>query len=259
MSFESPYQFRERILLYSEPGCGKSSCVISIAKFLKATKSDAHIYVIDNDMSYQMMAELSGLDNMTIYPVYEWMEYGQALKSILPKLRPNDWLVCDLISEAWPCVQEYYTNQVFGQDIGSFFLKVKTELNKDNAFDGWKDWGYINKLYFDFTRPFVYKSPCHIIGCATADAIMRPKSGGGGQGVSDDKETISVFGAVGFKPDGQKRLKHQFNTTIFLHKSLKGEYLMTSVKDRERELLISRPVNNFALDYLKGVAQWKIS
>lgn len=258
MTFQSPLVARERILLYGEPSTGKSNAVVSIAKLNKITHTDSTIYIIDNDRSYDMTTEQLDLP-IVVYNVYEWMEYIDTLKTILPKLRSNDWLVCDLISECWPSVQEFYTNQVFGQDIGSYFLQVKQDLNKDTEFGGWTDWKYINKLYFDFVRPFVYKSPCHILGCATADPIQRPKGGSGKAAAGDDKETVSVFGQVGFKPDGQKRLKHQFNTTIFLHKSLRGEYLMTSVKDRERVLQISTPLNNFAIDYLKGVAQWTIS
>lgn len=255
MPFHSTLTARERILLYSEPGCGKSSAVVSIAKLLKLTKTlSAHVYVIDNDKSYGLMIESIPDLPVTLIEVYEFPEYLQALKFLLPKLQPNDWLVCDLLSEAWPSVQEYYTNQVFGTDIGSYFLKVRTNAQQQNEFDGWTDWKVINKLYFDFARPFVYKSPCHVIGCATADPVSRGKGNVSG----DDKETLSVFGSVGFKPDGQKRLKHQFNTTIFLHKDLRGNYLMTSVKDRERQLFTAEPISNFALDYLKNHAGWVI-
>lgn len=256
MSFESPLKARERILLYGEPGVGKGNAVISIAKLLQLTKSESCVYVIDNDKSYLMETEQSGLENTVVKEVYEWEEYVETLKAVLPLLQPNDFLVCDLISEVWAVVQEYYTRMIFGNDIGAYFLQVKQDMKKDTEFGGWTDWKYINKLYFDFVRPFVYKSPCHIIGVATADPINR--GGRGGSTAGDDKETVSVFGPVGFKPDGQKRLKHQFNTTIFLHKSLKGEYLMSSVKDRERQLMTAKPVNNFALQYLREVAGWQI-
>jgi len=259
MPFISSIPARERILLYSEPACGKSHAVTELGKLLSATQSPSHIYVIDNDKSYTKSVALNGLSNISVFEVYEWPEYGDALSKIFPQLHRDDWFVCDLASEAWPAVQEYYTQEVFGEDTGSFFLRVKTELQRDTEFGGWTDWKYINKLYSSFMRPFIYKSPCHIIACSTADPVARSTgSGGGRSSVGDDRETISVFGGVGHKPSGQKRLKHQFDSTLFLHKDLRGRYLYTSVKDRGRPLHIGEPMISFPLTYLKGVAGWQI-
>ena len=151
----------------------------------------------------------------------------QRAKSYMRIVKPDDWLVCDLMSEAWQSVQSYYTSQVHGEDIGSYFLQLRKKIN-DPKFEGWTDWQFINKLYFDFTKPFVYASPCHVVGVSTAGAVSTKL---------DDKETVSVFGRVGYSPEGQKRLKHQFNTTVFFSKSGDGHYRYTTVKDRERGLV----------------------
>ena len=255
--FSSPLTARERILLYGEPGVGKGEAVLSIARMLKATKSPGRVYVIDNDKSYLFAAELQSLgDYLIVEEVYDFPEYRDALNKFLKKITPNDFLVCDLMSESWSAVQTYYTDQIHGDEAAYFLEFRKRSAAGGNALDGWTDWQYINKLYFNFAKPFVYKSPCHIIACATADPVARPKAG---STVGDDKETISVFGSVGWKPDGQKRLKHQFNTTIFLFKDNRSIHRMTSVKDRGRSLIIGQEVHNFAIDYLKNVAQWKVT
>ena len=258
MAFVSPIEARERILLYGEPGTGKTKQIIEVIKFLKVTKTPFHAYAIDNDRSWKLMVDKHNLeDYVTVYEVYEYPEYMEAAKKIIPKLHPNDLYICDLASELWPTTQEYYTDQMYHDDIGKFFLDAMTS-GKDHEFEGWTDWKVINKLYFSFMRPFVYKSPCHVFATSTADPVMRPKSGANASKVADDKETISIFGSVGYKPEGQKRLKHQFNTTILMHKDSRDKFIMSSVKDRERELFRNKPVNNFALDYLKGVAGWQL-
>ncbi len=255
--FKSPLSARERLLIYGEPATGKTNAYLSIAKLNKLTKTQSMMYVIDNDRSVLRMIEGQGLDNyVTVAEVYDWPEYLDAEKAFLKAVRPDDWLVADLMSETWTAVQSFYSEQVFGSDIGSYFLQLKKEMHDGNEFGGWTDWKYINKLYFDFARPFVYKSPCHVIGVSTADAVSAKL---------DDKETLSVFSKVGFRPEGQKRLKHQFNTTVFMHKSRTGEYLYTTVKDRERELQVSASLGTdggpklFAMEYLKKVAGWAIS
>lgn len=255
--FKSPLEARERILLYGEPGTGKSNAVISLAKFLAATKSPSTIYVIDNDRSYSYVVEKLGLTNVRVYNVFDFPEYAASLNAILKLVKPDDWLVCDLMSEAWSAAQTYYTDQIHG-DEANYFIKVRQAMKdptKENVLDGWTDWQYINKIYFDFSKPFVYKSPCHILATSTSDGVMRAKPG---STVGDDKDTINVFGSVGHKPEGQKRLKHQFNTTIFCWKDNRGTYRMTAVKDRERELIIAKEIKNFALDYLKDVAGWQM-
>lgn len=252
--FSSGWSFPERILLYGEPGVGKTKCYLEIAKLSKITGSDAKFYVIDNDRAVEMMADSMHLDNVKVENVYEWEEYMVALKKLMKLVRPSDFLICDLMSETWTAVQSYYTDQVFGDDIGSYFLKVKRDMEgKDREFEGWTDWKVINKLYFDFTRPFVYKSPCNIIAVSGAAPVVRSK---GTSTVGDSKETISIYGQVGYKPEGQKRLAHQFNTTLFLSKDSRGEHIITTLKDRERELLQGTRLKNFALDYLKGPAGW---
>lgn len=257
--FQSPLQARERILLYGEPGTGKSNAVISIAKFLKSTHSAGRIFVIDNDKSYQRVAELMGLgDHLQVEECYDFPDHRAALEKFVRTVRPDDWLVCDLMSEVWSCAQTFYTDSVY-DDEANYFLKVRQAMNnpaKENVLDGWTDWQYVNKIYSAFARPFIYKSPCHVIAVSTAEPVSRAKPG---STVGDDKETISVFGSVGFRPEGQKRLRHQFNTTILMHKDNRSRYLMTTVKDRDRELVVSQPVNNFAIDYLKGIAQWTLS
>lgn len=258
MPFTTTLEARERILLYGEPGVGKSKQIIEIAKFLKATRSSSHIYVVDNDRSYKLMVAANNVsDYVTVYEVYDYQDYIKAKLSIMPKLKPDDFYVCDLMSELWDTTQTYYTEQVFKGDMGAYFLTVALNPKQDTEFDGWTDWKVINKLYFDFAKPFVYASPCHVIATSSASPVVRKKNANAK--VGDDKETVSVFGSVGYRPDGQKRLKHQFNTTIFMHKNPRGEFIMTSVKDRERELFSSKRVNNFAIDYLKGVAGWTMS
>jgi len=250
----SPHKYPERILLYGEPGTGKSHAVITLAKFLEATHSDAYIRVLDNDRSYRRAVENNNLSHVAVEDVYDFPEYRKSLTEFLRASQPNDWLVCDLMSEAWTAAQTYYTESVYGDD-ANYFMQVRaamTNPNKENVLEGWTDWQFINKQYFAFAKPFVYKSPCNIIAVSTADPLNRT-----GRNV-DDKETVSVYNQVGWKPEGQKRLKHQFDTTIFMFKDNSSNYRMTSVKDRDRALLVSRPVNNFAIDYLVTTAGWTI-
>lgn len=258
MAFQSPLVARERILLYGEPGTGKSHAIVQLAKFMMSASPTTNFYVIDNDRSYKLTQEINSLSNMAVKEVYDFPEYREALDTFLRLIKPNDFLVCDLMSESWSAAQTYYTDQVHDNE-ANYFLQVRAAMKsptKENVLDGWTDWQYINRIYFNFAKPFVYKSPCHIIATSTADPVARPKPG---STVGDDRETLTVFGSVGWKPEGQKRLKHQFNTTIFVFKDNRGVHRFTTVKDRERPLIIAQPLNSFPIDYLKSIAKWVIS
>lgn len=256
MPLTTPHKYPERILIYGEPGVGKSNAVIQTAKFLSQTSTPSKIFVIDNDRSYVRAAENNNITNMQVADVYDFPEYRDALSLFIKSVQPHDFLVCDLMSEAWTAAQTHYTDSVYG-DEANYFLQVRSQMSnptKDgNVLEGWYDWQYINKQYFAFAKPFIYRSPCHVIAVSTADPISRSGRN------ADDKETLTVFSSVGYRPEGQKRLKHQFDTTIFMFKDNSGGYRMTTVKDRDRELVTSAHVVNFPVDYLMRVANWTLA
>lgn len=261
MPLHPTYPIPERILSYGPAGAGKSTNWLNICKWAVRTKLDTHFYVLDSDASIPRMLinYPECIPFITIYPCYDWTDYMNAQKEVLSKARPLiDWVVVDFASAAWQTVQSYYVEQVFHQDIGSYFLQARKELSKDasslNALEGWVDWSVINPLYRKWINPLVYKGQYHLYCTATAEQLSSDRK------PTEDKDIRSLFVKHNSKPAGQKHLPHQFHTILLNGLTPRDTRVktITSIKDREREMVAGKVITNFTKDYLVDIAKWSL-
>jgi hypothetical protein len=262
----------ERILAMGPAGSGKTTNFLNIVRMAKATKSESRFHVLDSDFAMDRMISgypeipysIFGDSNfqnpnaiLTIYPVFEWMEYVRALNEIHLKARPGDWVSVDFISNAWSAVQEYYVMQVFHQDIAEYFLQARKELDDKaktfNALEGWMDWNVINPLYRKWVNTLLYKGRYHVYCTAMTDQLSSEKK------PTEDAQTRQLLAKFGVKPVGQKHLPFQFHTLLLTGRKvtpLENYRTITTVKDRERSEVSGQEVKSFTNDYLVNVAKW---
>lgn len=246
---------RERIMVMGGFGSGKTSCWLNIAKWSKETGSDAKFYVLDTDASVRHMLTIPGsqyadLDNIILTEVFDWNEYNDALNAAAAAARPGlDWIVIDFVSTAWDAVQEYYVAEIYKKDMDEFFMDQAKSRAGGNALDGWKDWSVINRLYKQWSNTMIHRHKAHLFLVAGAKAI----------GDKEDRSVRATFGTYGVRPAGQKHLGHLPHTVLLNATATPGEIFLTTVKDRERRVLDgTQKLNEFALDYLVGVAGWRL-
>jgi hypothetical protein len=241
-------------------GCGKTSAWLSIARKAQLTKSDAQFYVLDTDDSAEGMVELndeySKLTNLHITTAYEYPEYMAWLKKIREKVNPWDWVIVDFVDVIWEATQRYFTEEVFQEDMGNYFLQARKALSGDaknmKAFEGWTDWQVINKLYGDFANPLFKRTRCNLYCVSKIEEVREDEK---------NRETRQLFGAAKVKPTGQKHLGFQFRTIVVFSKVVSGEterFTYTTIKDRERELQKTHKCDSFVTDYLQEIASWKL-
>ncbi|MEM3646835.1 MAG: AAA family ATPase [Thermofilum sp.] len=243
---------REKILVYGFPGSGKSYQFLKIAQFVYPQRC----YVLDTDGSYErlMETEFSGLDNVVIYLVFDRDEWANAVEEVLANASNDDWVCIDRADVLWDATQDYYIQEVFGEDMADFFLRARKEMveNKDKKFvplDGWKDWGVINKVYRSLwnrlTRPDV---PFHLYVATSAVEVES----------NDDKLIKRTFNFLGVKPGGQKALAHGVHTVLYLDYVGKGDgWRVTTAKDRGRKYLDHQKLVSLPHQYLMAVAGWR--
>lgn len=250
---------RERILTFGVQGTGKSFAPLTIARL--CPKSTFHVIDTDYSDSYEvgLDTEFSDLDNVVIHKVgYDnWAKFKSTAKELDGEIGPDDWLIADTMSCTWDGVQGWFIEQVFDMESDAYFMEVRQAKSKERdkggkeskslgALQGWMDWPVINKQY---TPIYSYLTGIkgHLYMTAEQAQI----------GEDDDREVKKLFGPYSVKPRGQKRLGHVPRTVLLFTKSRAGEYNMTTVKDRHRVEQEDVPFENFALDYLVGVAGWK--
>jgi hypothetical protein len=250
--YQPKLRSRERHLIMGAAGTGKSQACFDVAKAV-----DGRVFVIDNDYSWERMIETDpdgGLIDLELSEVYhdDWKGLITATASAVEQGGRDDLLVVDSMTPTWQAVQDYFTDEVFGQDADDYFLQVRKEQgergSKLEAYDGWKDWTVINKLYGRLYRNLA-RFPGHVMLTAEVEAL----------GTGDGAEIKGLFGPYRVKPRGQKRLAHTSNTIVLLGKDRAGEFSMTVCKDRGREkdeTIENESWDDYAVDFMVGVAGW---
>lgn len=265
MAIESPIQSRERILLMGGTGTGKSFAALSIAKRINGC-----MYVLDNDNAYDRMLEtdFTELGNVFVYPTWDWESTVKAATESIVDIRRDDWLVVDILSPTWPMVQDWFSENVYGDDLATYMLRARQAVEVTNTairekrakggkvdeketrnlqpFDGFMDWSVINPQYQKFMAK-LRNCPAHVLCTAEVDAVDSKR---------DSSDVLDLY-PLGVKPRGQKRTGHAFSTILLMSKRKAGVFEMTTVKDRGRKELDHDAVGDFGVNYLMRTAGWK--
>jgi len=255
MPLTSPISEPERILLYGGPGTGKTTSWLDIAKFYHLTNTPGTFYILDTDSTTTRMVQssYSDLTNLVIKEAFDWPEYRQYSQEFYRASKSTDWIIIDQISSAWTTLQRYFTDEVFHQQMGDYFMQIRKAMAAGDkqlrAFEGWTDWQVINAMYLDFIQPLILRPRCNLLTTAIAEAVNDDK---------DEKSSKALFGTFGFKPGGQKHLGYQFHTVLLLSYDPVHKWTMQTPKDRERTLLSGASNASFTRDYLMKVAGWTL-
>ena len=244
---------RERILTIGPPGSGKTYQFLQIARRVKPKQC----FAIDTDDSYPRMLSggFSDLENIQLFPAFDWPQLRDASKAICQKAEEGDWVSLDMVDNAWAMVQRYYISEVFGGiEMGEYFLEARKKVKRDAkslfagrdaALKGWLDWPVLTRLYEDSILPLIYQCRGHLYAASKPQTVSE----------DDDNLTKEMFGPYGVKPAGQKALGHQFHTILLFTCGKEGWY-MTTIKDRERRRLEKQKLIDLAVQYGVAIAHW---
>lgn len=264
LTFRTPLTTPERILVFGPEGVGKSAKLLDVARRCP----DAQFHVIDNDYSQSCLRLLetsyADVGNVTPYRCDpdDWEEVIGRVKELRAIVGPNDWMAVDSMTPTWSAVQGWFIEQVHGVDVENYFLDVRIKKEAQRAaarsggdreskslgvLEGWMDWPVINKEYFRKLYNGILNIQGHV--WLTAEGAQISKE--------DDEDVKARFQGYGVKPSGQKRLGFVPSTVLLLKKSRVGEYTATTIKDRGRTEFEDRPLGDFMVDYMRGVAGWR--
>lgn len=242
---------RERILAYGAGGSGKSQIGVSLIQAIP----DAHFYVLDLDVtpSYERTLAYADVDhgNYTIEmpEPTSWPDPLEQVREWRAEATEDDWLIIDSFTPTWEGVREWYVNQMTkSEDLAEFLADVRrnTKTGKEYARAIMDAMNYdvinkeYNRLYTELRR-----WPGHVLLTCEQDAVR-----------DDDARDVKALFHVGQKPKGQKKLIYVPATIIHMQRRRDG-WTYTSIKDRGRATFEDEPIEDFARDYLIGVARWK--
>jgi len=243
-------------------GAGKTRAYFSLADLSQKSGSPATFYVVDTDyaVEHTLAVGFPHLENVVYQTVGDWDEYMGAVTGFQPKIRSGDWLICDLLSNAWEAVQDDYAYKVFGMSMASYFEERKKQAKRaaDEGWEGSADWNIIKPKYREFVLRFFFRHPGHVLATTGTQALRREGAW------KDAGETIATFDHIGFRPTGEKRTAHQAHTVLLMKQTAKGGWEWSTGKDRERPYKANVGLGDqehpgsWAKSYCLGVAGWSL-
>jgi energy-coupling factor transporter ATP-binding protein EcfA2 len=256
-TIQSPHRFKERLLMFGEGGSGKSTAVLSMARYMPY----AHFWVNDTDVSFAydrlLALEFQDVDdrgNVTVLQSSDWAEFTANNEEVAAKAdQANDVLVVDNGTFPWQWVQDAHAQAQYGIDIDIFLSDLRKQYGKDNkeyakAMAEGMQWPLINKK---FTKGF-YKMFHSWKGHAIIVAQSKSTKG------EKDDDMLTQFRIHGAMPAGQKDLAYVMATNILMMDRGKNTWAMSTTKDRGREKVAKIPVEDFAMDYLVDHGGWTV-
>lgn len=248
----------ERILGYGGEGTGKTYAWLSAAE----AYPNAPFFCIDTDDTTERMieTEFTELDNVEEFLVSNWEEFEDAANEVKkavakvakgtasPPREETPWVVLDMVDALWEWVSDYYIQEVFKKDIGEYFLMKRKEMKptakKLEMLSGWTDWTVIKKVYHGAISPLLQSSHHHLFLAASVGAVR------------GDRGTKDLYHRFKAMPTGEKRTGHRVHTVLYFGAGRKG-WVLSSVKDRGRELVQNLELHDFASQYLQQIGGWR--
>lgn len=232
---------RERVLLYSGSGTGKSFAVLALAEYVNETDPTATIWVFDPDRGIQKCWKREKpTAKIKHIKTPDWPALEEGLDQIEDSIKPNDWVVIEMIGRYWEMAQSYEVGEVYGSKAGEYLLLARQKAIQDAksskpATLPSVDWQVVKKLHNDdFIDRILSSWDCNVLITTAADELIREL---------DDPKIISLFESVGYKPDGEKRNVHRVDTVMFMYMNAKGRHI-TTIKDRGRPLLKDQKIES---------------
>lgn len=266
---KSPYRSRERILLFAREGCGKTTAALHVARFIHPQP----MWVVSNDNSVDRLLETEFTDlgcveiwdgderdpdhedsegNIYLFNVRDWPAFEHAIERVWEVAGRDDWIFVDNMTWPWEEVRKWYTQEVYGKDMNDMLVEYRKTLDTSKGHQSgealFNEWSFINPKYYGLLAERIIMPPCHLIYTALAKPL---RSDG-----KVDRELADMYGSLGMQPDGQKKLGPWSQSVLFLTRDKKGYYLNNKVKDRGRDTVEKMPWDDFAADYLVGLAGW---
>ncbi len=263
----------ERILLYGSYKTGKSGSWLDIARAYHTNNQPGHFYIIDTDFGVPKMIDegFEWLEDIaTIWTPRDFDEMMAASKEIRKAAGPDDWTIIDMLEHPWSEAQNYYINNVYGDEPEDYFIEMRKEVKAKGGKDARSygghegmDWTFITKVYKEFEIPLTTKARSHVFA-VTSERKLDPNRGA-------DPDKVKQFKTAGLmEPVGQKGIGHRFDTVMRVTRRSSGMRELTMVGDRGRENRIwanletnTIPIGDWDEDnsgffesYMVGIAGW---
>lgn len=205
----------ETILLFGPAKAGKTMAYMPMIK--ETINNGGKVYIINTDDGVirtfkafftDPVEKKKMIDNIEFYYIGELDSMYCVIPDILDKVKTNDLIVVDLISEFWEMAQAKFIEDASGDDPINYIVNAQKDSKKFGLLEGTK-WQYVKKIDAYIRKELVIRPRCNMIAVASEKDIEVEKA--------MSKKTIHKFDVTGAKPGGSKELMYDFNTLVYIN------------------------------------------
>jgi hypothetical protein len=170
------------------------------------------------------------VENIEWYVLKTWDDIKECYDQVKKQLKAGDWLFMEMVDKFWDQAQNAYIIKKYGLTLDEYLTKLKAEGSigkRGGDTDSLSMWQVVKKEHnFGLVDNATSFLDANVVMTAPAHPVMI--------GI-DTKETIDLFEAIKFKPEGEKRNFYRVDTCIYFGIDIEGgkpSRTWTTVKDK---------------------------
>lgn len=207
----------ERIMAYGGFGGGKSTLYMSLIESLP----DSMFYIFDTDYAIERNVPDKYRHQVKFVQGDEIVDLvRQSRTEFKPEPRPDDFIVVDMSESIWKMVQLMVGKAKYKFTVDALGVVREPDPFKERM-QFWADASYVLQ---NFWRTLIKKN-CHLIAVTGETVLSRTGI------VTDDEQTLAMFGPEGVKPSGGRKDGHFFHTVFHVYKD-GPKHRITTIKDK---------------------------
>lgn len=255
---------RELILVAGKDGTGKSSAIVSLAAFVAMTQPEAEFNVIDSEHKFGSALKSFGSDaphNIRYYPVDNMNQATAAIRDILKRHKPSDWLAVESMARMWEHAQNLAYEAVAG--VGKIeFLEMKINeqtktgvIRKNSPIPNPDDFWKIAKGAHDGAFLDLITSAVDL-NCILSTICKKPPEDRGGRSYDNkDRKILRAELGIDLNLGGAPALPFYFETLCLLELT-SGKVTCQVLRDNLSQKEITRPKFDVADRKAWAMAFW---
>lgn len=251
---------KDAVLIFGGMGAMKTTAWCHIRKWYEITNTPGHFYVLCTELESVMRCAEEYTDgtpgnnffsNCTVEEVHDYDSLVGLSKKFHESGTPNDWLVCDSLSDPQEWSRDTYFTPTLGMTWSEFARSGRPMLDIKP-----QGWGQMRAAYQDWFNTYFLRWPGPRFATARSKRLDTSSPWSGNE---SGKAKRTEYGHVGYFPVGYDQIGYPFHTVIYAAQTGPTTRQLTTAKDRAREYQADREVKDFVMDWLLPVSHWELT
>jgi len=223
---------RELIMMTGKDGVGKTSALVSLARYVEEHQPDANFYIIDTENGFKKIWRGFGDErpkNVVYYPCQNMDEVLLSYDQIVKEYQPGDWMSVESMMKVWDLSQNMGYLEIEGLDKSEYLAKRKRTGKGGPIPHPDRFWDVVKTAHdTDFVTDFTHRDDLNVI---MFTGVGRPRQERNNRKENADRKDFRREFGIDMNIESAPRLPYVPDTFCMLDRE-DGRVYCTVHKDR---------------------------